>query len=158
MTTNLKNLIYSRSFPFEEAKIKQRTSSEKKLCEIGEEAIRESGFISFFYIRIHKLFVFTILPLSYLLSLLSGILDINKEYVLDIKCFEIFQLISQFLVRIGDHLRKCTCLKFIHIMFLEALYYYLHTPHTHTSHTWSKNLIGIEENFHESKTSFMKKQ
>ena len=32
----------ARSFLCEEDKIKQRTSSKKKLCEIGEEAIWES--------------------------------------------------------------------------------------------------------------------
>ena len=39
--------MYSRSFLCEEAKIKQRTSLKKGLCEIGEEAIWESRFTSF---------------------------------------------------------------------------------------------------------------
>ena len=38
----------ARSFLCEEAKIKQRTSLKKELCEIGEEAIWESQFPSFF--------------------------------------------------------------------------------------------------------------
>ena len=41
--------MYPRSFLCEEAKIKQRTSLKKELCEIGEEAIWESRFTSFFY-------------------------------------------------------------------------------------------------------------
>ena len=40
--------MYSRSFLCEEAKIKQRTSLKKELCEIGEEPIWESRFTSFF--------------------------------------------------------------------------------------------------------------
>ena len=40
--------MYPRSFLCEEAKIKQRSSSKKELCEIGEEAIWESRFTSFF--------------------------------------------------------------------------------------------------------------
>ena len=39
--------MYPRSFLCEEAKIKQRTSLKKELCEIGEEAIWESQFTSF---------------------------------------------------------------------------------------------------------------
>ena len=42
--------MYPRSFLREEAKIKQRTPLKKKLCEIGEEAIWESRFTSFFYL------------------------------------------------------------------------------------------------------------
>ena len=37
-----------RSFLCEEAKIKQRTSSKKQLCEISEEVIWESRCTSFF--------------------------------------------------------------------------------------------------------------
>ena len=37
---------------------------------------------------------------------------INKEHVLDTKCFQYFQFILQLFVRIGDHSYKCTCLKF----------------------------------------------
>ena len=40
--------MYLRSFLCEEAKIKQRTPLKKELCEIGEEAIWESWFPSFF--------------------------------------------------------------------------------------------------------------
>ena len=40
--------MYPRSFLCEEAKIKQRTPIKKELCEIGEEAIWESRFTSFF--------------------------------------------------------------------------------------------------------------
>ena len=40
--------MYPRSFLCEEAKIKQRTPLKKALCEIGEEAIWESRFTSFF--------------------------------------------------------------------------------------------------------------
>ena len=40
--------MYPRSFFCEEAKIKQRSSLKKELCEIGEEAIWESRFTSFF--------------------------------------------------------------------------------------------------------------
>ena len=40
--------MYPRSFLCEEAKIKQRTPLKKELCEIGEEAIWESRFTSFF--------------------------------------------------------------------------------------------------------------
>ena len=36
-----------RSFLCEEAKIEQRTSLKKEVCEIGEEAIWESRFTSF---------------------------------------------------------------------------------------------------------------
>ena len=42
--------MYPRSFLYEEAKIKQRTALKKELCEIGEEAIWESRFTSFFRI------------------------------------------------------------------------------------------------------------
>ena len=41
-----------RSFICEEAKIKQRTPLKKELCEIGEEAVWESRFTSFFIIII----------------------------------------------------------------------------------------------------------
>ena len=44
--------MYPRSFLCEEAKIKQRTSLKKELCEIGEEAIWESRFTSFFLDKI----------------------------------------------------------------------------------------------------------
>ena len=40
--------MYARSFLCEEAKIKQRTPLKKERCEIGEEAIWESRFTSFF--------------------------------------------------------------------------------------------------------------
>ena len=40
--------MYPRRFLCEEAKIKQRTRLKKELCEIGEEAIWESRFTSFF--------------------------------------------------------------------------------------------------------------
>ena len=40
--------MYPRSFLCEEAKIKRRTPLKKELCEIGEEAIWESRFTSFF--------------------------------------------------------------------------------------------------------------
>ena len=43
--------MYPRSFLCEEAKIKQRTPLKKELCEIGEEAIWESRFTSFFYLQ-----------------------------------------------------------------------------------------------------------
>ena len=48
VTSNYKNSMYPRSFLCEEAKIKQRTPLKKELCEIGEEAIWESRFTSFF--------------------------------------------------------------------------------------------------------------
>ena len=48
VTSNYKNLMYPRRFLCEEAKIKQRTPLEKELCKIGEEAIWESRFTSFF--------------------------------------------------------------------------------------------------------------
>ena len=47
--------MYPRNFLCEETKIKQHTSSKKKLCEIGEEAIWESRFTC--------LFLFVIPPL-----------------------------------------------------------------------------------------------
>ena len=40
--------MYPRSFLCEEVKIKQRIPLKKELCEIGEEAIWESRFTSFF--------------------------------------------------------------------------------------------------------------
>ena len=40
--TNFLISMYPRSFLCEEAKIEQHTSSKKKLCEIGEEAIWKS--------------------------------------------------------------------------------------------------------------------
>ena len=43
--------MYPRSFLCEEAKIKQRTSLMKKLREIGEEAISESRFTTFFFVK-----------------------------------------------------------------------------------------------------------
>ena len=39
-----------RSFLCEEARIKQRTSSKKQFCEIGEEAISQSRFTSFCFL------------------------------------------------------------------------------------------------------------
>ena len=45
--------MYPRSFLCEEAKIKQRIPLKKELCEIGEEAMRESRFTSFFLVRWH---------------------------------------------------------------------------------------------------------
>ena len=49
--------MYLRSFLCEEAKIKQRTPLKKELCEIGEEAIRESRFTSFFTFSSHTEYV-----------------------------------------------------------------------------------------------------
>ena len=48
--------MYRRSFPCEEVKIKQHTSSKKELCEIGKEAISESRLTRFSLILyfIHK--------------------------------------------------------------------------------------------------------
>ena len=40
--------MYPQSFLCEEAKIKQRTPLKEERCEIGEEAIWESRFTSFF--------------------------------------------------------------------------------------------------------------
>ena len=40
--------MYPQIFLYEEAKIKERTPLKKELCEIGEEAICESRFTSFF--------------------------------------------------------------------------------------------------------------
>ena len=40
--------MYPRSFLCQEAQIKQRTPFKKELCGIGEEAIWESRFTSFF--------------------------------------------------------------------------------------------------------------
>ena len=40
--------MYPRSFLCEEAKIEQRTPLKEELCEIGEEAIWEYRFTSFF--------------------------------------------------------------------------------------------------------------
>ena len=48
VTSTFKNSVYSRNFLCEEAKIKQHTSSKKKLCEIGELVIWESRFTCFF--------------------------------------------------------------------------------------------------------------
>ena len=44
--------MYPRSFLCEEAKIKHRTSSKEQICEIGEGAIWESRFTSFYWIRL----------------------------------------------------------------------------------------------------------
>ena len=46
--SNYKNSMYPRSFLCEQAKIKQRTSLQKELCEIGEEALWKSRFTSLF--------------------------------------------------------------------------------------------------------------
>ena len=43
--------MYARRFLCEKAKIKQRSPLKKELCEIGEEAIWESRFTSFFTFR-----------------------------------------------------------------------------------------------------------
>ena len=40
--------MYPRNFLCEEAKIRRRTPFKKELCKIGEEAIWESRFTSFF--------------------------------------------------------------------------------------------------------------
>ena len=42
--------MYPQSFLCEEAKIKQRTSSKKEFCEIGEQAMWESRFTCFLLI------------------------------------------------------------------------------------------------------------
>ena len=57
MTSNYKNSMYPRSFLYEEAKIKQCTSLKKELREIGEEAIWESRFTSFFTYSSHTEYV-----------------------------------------------------------------------------------------------------
>ena len=57
MTSNYKNSVYSRSFLCEIAKIEQRTPSKKELYKIGEEAIRESRFISFLYYVMYYIYV-----------------------------------------------------------------------------------------------------
>ena len=48
VTLNFENSMYPWSFFYEEAKIKEGTSSKKELCKIGEEAIWESRFTCFF--------------------------------------------------------------------------------------------------------------
>ena len=45
--------MYPRNFLCEEAEIKQRTPLKKELCEIGEKAIWESRFTSFFDFNIY---------------------------------------------------------------------------------------------------------
>ena len=55
VTSNYKNSMYPRSFLCEEAKIKQSTPLKKELCEIGEEAIWESRFTSFFSFQMNLL-------------------------------------------------------------------------------------------------------
>ena len=40
--------MYPLSFLYKEVKIKQRTFSKKRLCEIGEKAMWESRITSFF--------------------------------------------------------------------------------------------------------------
>ena len=55
VTSNFKNSMYPRSFLCEEVKIKQRNSSKKQLCKIGEEAIWESRFASFLIKSIKKI-------------------------------------------------------------------------------------------------------
>ena len=50
--------MYPRSFLCEEAEIKQRTPLKKELCEIGEEAIWESRFTSFFNVVFMKKVIF----------------------------------------------------------------------------------------------------
>ena len=52
--------MYPRSFLCEEAKIKPLTSSKKQLCEIGEEAIWESRFTSFFIMVNIKFLIFVV--------------------------------------------------------------------------------------------------
>ena len=52
-TSNFKNSMYPQSFFCEEAKIKHRTSSQKQLCKISEEAIWESRFTSFFLLNFY---------------------------------------------------------------------------------------------------------
>ena len=44
---NFRNMMYPRNFLCEEAKIKQRTSPKKELCESSEEAIWKSRFTFF---------------------------------------------------------------------------------------------------------------
>ena len=47
--------MYPRTFLCEEVKIKQRTPLKKEICEIGEEAIWEYRFTSFFFFNEKKL-------------------------------------------------------------------------------------------------------
>ena len=60
MTSNYKNSMYPRSFLCEETKIKQRTFLKKELYEIGEEAIWESRFTTFFISEIKTFYVISI--------------------------------------------------------------------------------------------------
>ena len=59
--------MYPRSFLCEEAKIKQRTPLKKELREIGDEAIWESQFTSFFIML--KMFLHTAFILFYFIYL-----------------------------------------------------------------------------------------
>ena len=52
VTLNLKNAMYPRIFLCEEVKIKQHTSSKKKLFVIGKEAIWVSRFTCFILQRL----------------------------------------------------------------------------------------------------------
>ena len=64
-------------------------------------------------------------PLTAILMILIFsilILVITKEHVFDTKCSEYFQFISQLFLRI-DHSRKCTYIKFLHIVFWDASNY-----------------------------------
>ena len=59
--------------------------------------------------------------LLFVLTLVISLL--NKQHVLNSKCFQYFQFISQLFVLIGDHSRNCTCLKFVHILSLSSKKY-----------------------------------
>ena len=49
VTSNYKKSMYPRSFLCEEANVKQRAPLKNELFEIGEEAIWESRFTSFYF-------------------------------------------------------------------------------------------------------------
>ena len=67
LTSNFKNLMYPRSFLCKKAKIKQRTFSKKELCEIGEEAIWESRFTSFFIFYLFRFDSYIYIVIYYIL-------------------------------------------------------------------------------------------
>ena len=81
--------MYPRSFLSEEAKIKQRTFLEKKLCEIGEEAIWKSRLPSFIIIIINYQLMTTkkiIYPTSFNLDGFFILFFKHKKYFSDKQC------------------------------------------------------------------------
>ena len=82
--------MYPRSFLCEKAKIKQRTPLKRELCEIGEEAIWEFRFTSFFWLYYYYHKVVKFLHLVDVFESLKDIVKVSLKAISKSCSFDIY--------------------------------------------------------------------